>query len=143
MINPRIIPPWLKDTGGCILWRYKERYHCACDFVICEKCYTKHNSTRSSQNNNVNAQRLKDMFYQLLNKLTGEARCVENPLEYHKLQYLNMSDSAHIWIPSWQSKKWKELQNQKKGIKKEIMFSSDCYKSRSKITNLKQNFSDI
>ncbi len=39
------------------------------------------------------------MFYPFLNKHTGEAQFVENPLEYHKLQY--------IWIPSWQSKKQK------------------------------------
>ncbi len=44
----------------------------------------------------MNEQRLQDMFYPLFNKHIGEARCVENPLEYHKLQYLNMSDSAHI-----------------------------------------------
>ncbi len=62
----------------------------------------------------MNAQRLDDMFYPSLNEQTGEVRCVQNPLEYHKLQYLKMSDSAHFWIPLWQSKKWKELQNQKR-----------------------------
>ncbi len=123
--------------------RYAEWYQCACDFVICENCYNKHNSTRSRQNNNVNAQRLQDMFNLLFYKHTGEARCVENPLEYHKLQYLNISDSAHIWIPSWHNKKWKELQNQKKRGKGEIYFPSDCCKnckkkghSRSKIKYL-------
>ncbi len=40
-------------------------------------------------------------------------RCVRNQIEYHKLQYLRMSDSAHIWIPSWQNKKQKELKNKK------------------------------
>ncbi len=53
------------------------------------------------------------MFYPLLNKQTGEAQCVENQVEYHKLQYLKMSDSAHILILSWQNKKWREMQNQK------------------------------
>ncbi len=52
------------------------------------------------------------MFNPLLNERTGEAQCVGNRIEYHKLQYLKMSDSAHIWIPSWQNKKQKELQNQ-------------------------------
>ncbi len=55
------------------------------------------------------------MFNPLLNEQTGEARCVGNRVEYHKLQYLKMSDSAHIWIPSWRSKKRAELQKQKKG----------------------------
>lgn len=72
------------------------------------------------------------MFNPLINEHTGEARCVENPIEYHKLQYLNMSDSAHIWIPSWRSKKRKELQNQKKGAREEIYFPSDCCKSCKK-----------
>ncbi len=72
------------------------------------------------------------MFYPSLNKHTGEAQCVENPVEYHKLQYLNMSDSAHIWTPSWQSKKQKELQNKKKGVNKEIYFPSDYCKSCKK-----------
>ncbi len=98
--------------------RYAEQYQCARDFVICKNCYNKHNSTRSRRNNNVKAQRLQDMFSPLLNKHTGEARCVENPLEYHKLQYLNMTDSAHIWIPSWQNKK----QNKKKESKKKFIF---------------------
>ncbi len=57
------------------------------------------------------------MFYPSLNQHTGEARCVGNPVEYHKLQYLNMSDSAHIWIPSWRNKKQRELEKQKKGKK--------------------------
>ncbi len=112
--------------------RYAERYQCACDFVICENCYNKHNSTRSRQNHNANAHKLDDMFNPLFNEHTGEARCVENPIEYHKLQYLNMSDSAHIWIPSWRSKKRIELQNQKKGAREEIYFPSDCCKSCKK-----------
>ncbi len=62
------------------------------------------------------------MFTPLFNGHTNEARCVESPLENHKLQFLTVSDSAHIWIPSWQSKKWKELQNQKKESKKEFIF---------------------
>ncbi len=61
------------------------------------------NNTRSRQHNTANAQRLQDMFYPLLNKQTGEAWCVGNEVEYHKLQYLKMSDSAHIWIPSWKN----------------------------------------
>ncbi len=71
------------------------------------------------------------MFSPSFNENTGEAQCVENPLEDHKLQYLNMSDSAHIWIPSWQSKKWKELQT-RKGVKQEIYSPSDCCKSCQK-----------
>ncbi len=54
------------------------------------------------------------MFNPLINKRTGEAQCVGYCIEYHKLQYLKMSDSVHIWIPSWQNKKQKELQNQNK-----------------------------
>ncbi len=67
---------------------YAEWYQCACDFVIYENCYNKNTSKKSRQNNNVNAQRLNDMFYPSLSKHTGEVCCVENPLECHKLQYL-------------------------------------------------------
>ncbi len=49
------------------------------------------------------AQKEQDVFTPLLNENTGEAQSVESPLEYHKLQYHKMSDSTHIWIPSWQS----------------------------------------
>ena len=66
------------------------------------------------------------MFYPSLNEHTGEARCVENQVEYHKLQYLKMSDSAHIWIPSWRNKKQRELEKQKKGKKDKITFPSEC-----------------
>ncbi len=52
-------------------------------------------------------QKLNDMFTPLLHENTGEMQCVKNPLEYHKLQYLKISDSAHIWIPSWWNKKQK------------------------------------
>ncbi len=93
--------------------RYTEQYQYACDFVICENCYNKHNSTRSRQNNDVDAQRLPDMFYPFLNKHTGEAQFVENPLEYHKLQY--------IWIPSWQSKNGKNCRTRHKESKKEFI----------------------
>ncbi len=40
-----------------------------------------------------------------------------------------MSDSAPIWIPLRQNKKWKELQNQRKGVQEEIDFPSDCCKN--------------
>ncbi len=33
----------------------------------------------------------------ILNEQTGEAWCVGNCIEYHKLQYIKMSDSAHIF----------------------------------------------
>ncbi len=79
-------------------------------------------------NNTVNAQKLQDMFYPLLNKYTGKAQCVENSVEYHNLQYLKMSDSAHIWIPSWWYKKLKQFLN-KKGKNDKIAFPSDCCKS--------------
>ncbi len=66
------------------------------------------------------------MLYQILNEYTGETRCVGNPVEYHKLQYLKMSDSAHIWIPSWRNKKRRELEKQKKGKNDKITFPSEC-----------------
>ena len=50
------------------------------------------------------------MFNPLLNEQTGETQCVDNQVEYHKLQYLKMSDSAHIWIPLWHNKKWAQKQ---------------------------------
>ncbi len=50
----------------------------------------------SRQNNKANVQKQHNMFNPSLNEHTGEAQCIENPLEYHKLQYLKMSDSAHI-----------------------------------------------
>ncbi len=80
--------------------RYAEQFECECDFVICQDCYNKNNNTRSRRYNTTNAQKLHNMFNPLLNEQTGEARCVGNQVEYHKLQYLKMSDSAHIWIPS-------------------------------------------
>ncbi len=52
------------------------------------------------------------MLIPLLNKHTGEAQCVDDPVEYHKMQYLKMSDSTHIWIPSWRKKKKNEIQKQ-------------------------------
>ncbi len=94
--------------------RYAERFECKCDFVICQDCYNKNNNTRSRQNNTANAQKLHNMFNPLLNEQTVQARCVGNQVEYHKLQYLKMSDSAYIWIPSWRNKKRAELQKQKK-----------------------------
>ena len=106
--------------------RYAERYQCACDFVICENCYNKTNNTKSQQSNSVNAQKLHDMFNPPLNEHTGEGRCVENPIEYHKLQYLKMSDSAHIWIPSWRTRKRSELKKQQNRKNEEITFPSDC-----------------
>ncbi len=54
------------------------------------------------------------MFNPLLNEQTDEAQYVGNQVEYHKLQYLKVSDSAHIWNPLWRNKKWTELQKQKK-----------------------------
>ncbi len=126
--------------------RYTEWYQCACDFVICENCYNKHNSTRSRQNNNMNTQWLQDMFSPLSNEHTGEVWCAENPLEYHKLQYLNMSDSAHIWIPSWWSKNGKNCRARKRSQTRNL-FSwwllqrlQKIWSSRKKIKNLKQKF---
>lgn len=105
--------------------RYAERYQCACDFVICENCYNKTNNKKSRRSNSVNAQKLHDMFNPPLNEQTGEGRCVENPVEYHKLQYLKMSDSAHAWIPSWRVKKRTELTKQQSGNNEVITFPSD------------------
>ncbi len=51
------------------------------------------------------SQKLQKMFYPLLNEQTGEAQCVGNQVEYHKLQYFKISVSAHILIPSWQNKR--------------------------------------
>ncbi len=68
------------------MFRYAEGHQFASDFVICQNYYNKNNSTKWQQDDSVNAQRLQDMFYPLMNKHTGEARCVENPVEYHKLQ---------------------------------------------------------
>ena len=112
--------------------RYAERYNCACDYVICETCYNKNNPSRSRRCANINEQKLYDMFYPLLNEHTGEARCVEDPEEYHKIQYLNMSDSAHIWIPSWRGKKRNELQKQTPRKTESITFPSDFCKKCSK-----------
>ncbi len=109
--------------------RYAEQFECECDFVICQDCYNKNNNTRSRRHNTTNAQKLHDMFNPLLNEQTGEARCVGNRVEYHKLQYLKMSDSAHIWIPSWRNKKRAELQKQNKRKNDEITIPSECCKS--------------
>ncbi len=94
--------------------RYAEQYHCVCDFVVCQDCYDKNNNSRSRQCNTAHVQKPQVLFYWLLNEQTSEAQCVGNWVEYHKLQYLKISDSAHIWIPSWQNKKQKELQNEKR-----------------------------
>ncbi len=83
--------------------RYAERYQCACEFVGCQD-YNNKNNTRSRQLNTVIAQRLQNMFNQLLKEHTFEVQCVVNPLVYHKLEYLNMSNFAHIWISSWKNK---------------------------------------
>jgi len=109
--------------------RYAERFECECDFVICQDCYNKNNNTRSRRHNTTNAQKLHDMFNPLLNEQTGEARCVGNRVEYHKLQFLKMSNSAHIWIPSWRKKKREELKKQKKSKKNEIIFPSEWCKN--------------
>jgi hypothetical protein len=66
------------------------------------------------------------MFNPPLNEHTGEGRCVENPIEYHKLQYLKMSDSVHIWIPSRRTRKRSELKKQQNRKNEEITFPSDC-----------------
>ncbi len=102
--------------------RYAERFECECDFVICQDCYNKNNNTRSRQHNTSNASKLHNMFNPLLNEQTGEVWCVGNQVEYHKLQYLKLSDSAQIWIPSWQNKKRTKLQKQKKTKNEENTF---------------------
>ncbi len=111
--------------------RYAERYDCACDIVICETCYNKNNKTRLKHSTNINTQKLHDMFYPLFNEHTGETWCVENPVEYHKIQYLKKSDSAYIWIPSWRGKKRNELQKQTTGKYESITFPSDFCKKCS------------
>ncbi len=115
-----------KGNWKVYVCRYAERFECACDFVICQDCYNKSNNTRSRRHNTANAQKLNDMFNPLLNEHTGEVRCVGNQVEYHKLQYLKMSDSAHIWVPSWRNKNQRELEKQKKGKNDEITFPSEC-----------------
>ncbi len=112
--------------------RHAEQYQRAYDFITCQDYCNKNNKSRSQHNNNVNAQTQHSMFSPLLNEHTGKVQCVENDIEYHKLQYLKMSDSTHIWIPSWQNKNQKEIQNPNKGKSKEICFSSDCCKSFKK-----------
>ncbi len=67
-----------KGNWKVYVCRYAEWYQCECDFVVCQDCYNKNNSTRSRQHNTVIAQKLQDMFYQLLNKQTREAHCVGN-----------------------------------------------------------------
>ncbi len=105
--------------------RYAEWYQCSCDFNICANCHNKTNNTRLQHSNSVNAQKLHDMFNPPLDEQTGEGHCVENPVEYHKLQYLKMSDSAHIWIPSWHTKNNK-LTKQQKEKNKVATFPRDC-----------------
>ncbi len=108
--------------------QYTERYNCASDYVICETCYNKNNQARSQRSANINEQKLYDMFYPLLNEHTGEARCVEDPEEYHKIQYLNMPDSEYIWS----GKKRNELQKQTSRKNERITFPSDFCKKCSK-----------
>ncbi len=98
--------------------RYAERYQCVYDYVICEHCYNNNNQGRSWQSNSINAQKLNDMINPFFNEHTGEAWCVDNPVEYHKVQYLNMSDSAHIWIPSWRRKKRSQCRRKQVGSMK-------------------------
>ena len=112
--------------------RYAERYQCECDYVICETCYNKSNEARTRRRTISNTKKLHDMFNPLLNEHTGEARCLEDPVEYHKMQYLKMSDSAHIWIPSWREKKRLEMQKQTTGKYESITFPSDFCKKCSK-----------
>ncbi len=52
--------------------------------MICENCYNK-NYQGSWQSTSINAQKLHDMFIPLLNEHTEEAKCVDNPVEYHKM----------------------------------------------------------
>ncbi len=109
--------------------RYAEQFECGCDFVICQDCYNKNNNTRSRQHNTANTQNLNNnMFNPLLNEQTGEVRCVGNRVEYHKLQYLKMSDSAHIWIPSRQIFFGQNCKRKKKRKNYKIIFPSECCK---------------
>ncbi len=125
-----------KGNWKVYVCRYAEQCQCECDFIVCQDCNNKNNSTRSRQYNTDNAPMLQDMFYPLLNKWTGEALCVGNQVEYHKLQCLKMSDSAHILISSWQNKKRKELQN-KKGKSDKITFLVNAAKVVSNYLKLK------
>ena len=72
------------------------------------------------------------MFNPLYNEHTSEARCEENPVEYHKIQYLKMSDSAHLWTPSWREKRKIEMQKKTAGKDESITFPSDFCKKCSK-----------
>ncbi len=67
-----------KGNWKVYVCRYAEQYQCECDFIVCQDCNNKNNSTRSRQYNTDNAPMLQDMFYPLLNKWTGEALCVGN-----------------------------------------------------------------
>ncbi len=80
------------------------------------------------------------MFNPLLNEQTGEAQCVGNRLEYHKLQYLKMSDSSHIWIPLWRNKQQTELQKQKNVKRMNLLSPVNAVKVVSK--NLKLTVSN-
>ncbi len=72
------------------------------------------------------------MFNPLLNKQTGEVQCVGNRVEYYKLQYLKMSDSAQIWIPSWQNENKKNCKIKKVKMTK-LLSSANAAKDVSKI----------
>ena len=72
------------------------------------------------------------MFTPMLNKHTREERCVEKPVEYYKIQYLKMSDSSHIWTPSWREKKKIEMQKKTTGKGESITFPSKFCKKCSK-----------
>ncbi len=45
----------------------------------------------------------RDMLNPMFNNCTDEAHCVEKPVEYLKMQYLEMSDSASSWWHKYQS----------------------------------------
>ncbi len=52
-----------KGNWKVYLCRYAEQYQWESDFVVCQDCYYKNNSTRLRQHNTVNAHKLQDMFY--------------------------------------------------------------------------------
>ncbi len=64
--------------------------------LMCENYYNKINKTKSQCDNSMNAQMQHGMFYPLLNKHSGEACCIENLAEYHKLLYLELPYPANV-----------------------------------------------
>ena len=110
-----------KHNWSVYVCRYAKRYHCSCDFVICNDCYDKRKISKSRRHTVVNKKKQYDMFNPFFDEHNEDGRCVNNPVEYHKNPNLIESRSAHIWTSSWGSQK----QNQNS----ELIFPSYCCKN--------------